>query len=75
MLPPTSGWKAILWIQQQGRCFYCYGPLWPRYHYDHKIPRSKGGPSHPSNYALACEPCNLSKHDSDSLTFAIKLLS
>jgi 5-methylcytosine-specific restriction endonuclease McrA len=74
MNPPLSGWQRALWDRQSGRCAYCCGPLWPRYHYDHKIPKSKGGPSHPDNYALACEPCNLSKHDQDSVSFAIRLL-
>lgn len=67
MNPPTSGWKLKLWKRQSGACAYCRGPLWPRYHIDHVIPRALGGPNHFTNYVIACQPCNLSKHSTPPL--------
>jgi 5-methylcytosine-specific restriction endonuclease McrA len=69
MKPPASGWRLALWIKQYGTCAYCRRSLLPRYHVDHIIPRSKGGPSHPDNYAFACESCNLAKSAQDADTF------
>lgn len=69
MLPPRSGFKLTLWVKQNGRCQYCCGSLLPRYHVDHIHPKSKGGQNHPSNYCLACQPCNLSKKDKSAEEF------
>lgn len=46
------------------RCYLC-GELIPmgRRHVDHIMPLSKGGAHRPSNLAVACDTCNLSKHD------------
>lgn len=38
-----------------GVCHYCGAPATTA---DHVIPKSKGGPSHPSNLVAACRPCN-----------------
>lgn len=69
MTPPSSGYKLALWTAQNGLCAYCHGPLLPRYHVDHIHPKSKGGLNHPSNYCLACQPCNLAKHDKPAEVF------
>lgn len=47
-----------------GRCEYCHapgGPLAYTLHVEHIHPRSAGGANDPSNYALACAPCNAAK--------------
>jgi 5-methylcytosine-specific restriction endonuclease McrA len=46
------------------RCYLC-GKLIPmgHRHVDHICPVSKGGAHRPSNLAVACDKCNLSKHD------------
>jgi len=46
------------------RCYLC-GKLIPkgRRHVDHIMPLSKGGLHRPSNLAVACDTCNLSKYD------------
>jgi len=45
------------------RCYLC-GELIPigHRHVDHIVPLSKGGKHRPSNLAVACDVCNLSKH-------------
>ena len=53
---------ATLFDAFDGRCCWCFCPLIV-YHVDHIIPLSKGGSNEPSNIALACPSCNLSKHD------------
>lgn len=74
MSKPVSGFKLTLWTQQQGQCFYCEGPLLPRYHVDHIHPKSKGGPNHVDNYCLACQPCNHAKRDRTAIDFLTSLL-
>lgn len=74
MQPPKYGFKLALWVQQNGRCRYCCGSLLPRYHVDHIHPKSKGGANHPSNYCLACQPCNLAKKDKSAESFMLSLL-
>jgi len=46
----------------KARCYLCDKliPLGER-HVDHIVPVSKGGPTRPSNLAIACSACNLSK--------------
>jgi 5-methylcytosine-specific restriction endonuclease McrA len=73
MSMPQSGFKMVLWVKQNGRCQYCRGSLLPRYHVDHIHPKSKGGPNHPSNYCLACQPCNLAKKDKSAIDFMMQL--
>lgn len=53
-----------LYIEQDGCCHYCGKAFVDRaYHVDHMTPLSRGGTNWPSNLALACPACNLSKHD------------
>jgi len=44
------------------RCYLC-GELIPigHRHVDHKVPLSRGGAHRPSNLAIACDTCNISK--------------
>jgi 5-methylcytosine-specific restriction endonuclease McrA len=51
-----------LWYSQSGCCSYCGTPLFSRYHVDHMIPISRGGPDKLANLTLACPLCNLQKH-------------
>jgi 5-methylcytosine-specific restriction endonuclease McrA len=50
-----------LFKEQGGCCFYCNQQL-EEFHIDHKTPISRGGSNNIDNIALACAPCNLSKH-------------
>ena len=43
------------------RCWRAYDTEGQPFHFDHRIPFSKGGLSNPENVVLACEKCNLSK--------------
>ena len=40
---------------------------------DHRIPRSRGGPDHPSNWVLSCNLCNTLKGDMDAEEFVALL--
>ena len=51
-----------LYATQGGRCYYCRIEIEAGYHIDHMFPISRGGTNWPENLALACVPCNLSKH-------------
>lgn len=57
----TSQDVLDLFERQQGRCAYCRVTIQKDFHVDHVIPLAKGGSNWPSNLALACESCNLSK--------------
>lgn len=57
-----------LFEMQEGLCAYCEKSL-NRYHIDHVLPLSLGGSSNPSNLALACVSCNLSKATKLPLNF------
>lgn len=54
--------REAVYAKFQGRCAYCERKS-QRWHYDHIVPESRGGPSLPDNLALACPRCNLSKND------------
>lgn len=43
-------------------CAYCGNTEGP-FHYDHVVPRSRGGPDTPRNLVQACAKCNREKHD------------
>lgn len=57
---------------QKWKCHWCGKPTKRKYHVDHITPLSKGGSNWPSNLAIACGHCNLSKHDSDPIAFAVR---
>ena len=50
-----------LYKEQNGNCAYCGVSLGNKYHVDHIVPIARGGSNYPSNLALACADCNLSK--------------
>jgi 5-methylcytosine-specific restriction endonuclease McrA len=56
-----------LYQSQECRCLYCGIPIFfdidCDLHRDHVVPISRGGTNYPSNIALACQSCNLSKGD------------
>jgi 5-methylcytosine-specific restriction endonuclease McrA len=49
-----------LFVEQDGRCFYCDKILVDT-HIEHRIPLSRGGTNYIENIALSCAKCNLSK--------------
>ena len=55
---------------QKWKCHWCGKPTKRKYHVDHIVPLSKGGSNWPSNLAITCGYCNLSKHDSDPVSYA-----
>jgi 5-methylcytosine-specific restriction endonuclease McrA len=64
----------LLWIVQDGKCFWCSGALALNgLHVDHLIPLSKGGAHEIANFVLSCPTCNLRKHDMLPLDFAQRL--
>jgi len=61
-----SVYRDILyWEFEQQKCFYCGKPLrnTDRIHVDHFVPWSKVKDDQLWNFVLACESCNLNKHD------------
>lgn len=64
---------AALLVDQHDLCAYCGMTLNGKYHVDHVVPLSQGGSNGPDNIALACAPCNLSKHDRSLLVWAMAL--
>jgi HNH endonuclease len=58
--------RALVEKRAGRRCEYCQAPqavCGYRYHLEHIIPSSQGGPDAPANRALACAACNLAKAD------------
>lgn len=63
---PGSHTDADIRLQyesQRGLCWYCLQSVGDKYHVDHRVPLSRGGSDAPNNLVIACEHCNLSKHD------------
>ncbi|MBO0791514.1 MAG: HNH endonuclease [Ktedonobacteraceae bacterium] len=52
--------KAAVFKRDHGKCVQC-GYEGPYIEYDHRIPRSKGGPNTIENIQLLCRMCNLKK--------------
>lgn len=52
----------MLMESQAGLCSYC-GVVLGGYHVDHVVPLSRGGDNSADNIVLACQSCNLSKHN------------
>jgi len=55
---------------QNGKCGYCAKPLKRRFHVDHIIPLSRGGPNIRTNLQLLCPSCNSRKGKKLPLEFA-----
>jgi 5-methylcytosine-specific restriction endonuclease McrA len=58
-----------LFIEQNGRCFYCGEVLVGTPHIEHMIPISRGGSNYIENIVLSCPPCNLRKYTKTSEEF------
>lgn len=54
--------KSTVLMRDGAQCRYC-GSLVGPFHFDHVFPWSKGGEHKVSNLVIACQPCNLKKHD------------
>ena len=50
-------WKKSILAKTDGLCAYCGRPL-SRFHREHVIPRSRGGPSLADNLVASCASCN-----------------
>ena len=64
--PSAKSVRKRVESRAQGRCEYCHAPQLVsgyRFHVEHVVPRSRGGPDALSNRALACATCNLVKAD------------
>ena len=68
-LKETIVYKTIrheLFGQQEGNCNGCrHNFPFHNMEVDHKVPKSKGGPDHISNFQLLCSGCNRLKGDRD----------
>lgn len=50
--------------RQKSKCYYCIKKIaWGKHHIDHVIPLSRGGSNDISNLVIACQKCNLTKHN------------
>jgi 5-methylcytosine-specific restriction endonuclease McrA len=58
-----------LYQKQKGKCAVCFVRLESKYHIDHVIPISAGGPNLIENAQVLCPPCNFSKHAKDPIQF------
>lgn len=54
--------KERVYRRFEGRCAYCEKKS-RKWHYDHIVPVSQGGPDDYDNLALSCPQCNMSKKD------------
>lgn len=50
-------------VKEENRCAYCGKK--DNLHWEHIIPKSRGGPDTMDNMVLACQKCNLEKGDKD----------
>ncbi len=55
--------RANLFLEYDGKCFYCTKKLEKGWHTDHVIPWSKGGKTTLENLRPVCPKCNLLKGD------------
>lgn len=60
--------RKVVALRDGPGCWYCGGDTILTI--EHLVPRAYGGPNHPSNYVLACAPCN---HDAGCLSVAEKV--
>ena len=59
---PTPHARLVLYVQANGRCFYCGNDI-PLHAgtVDHLVPIRQGGGSTGDNLVFACRPCNQAK--------------
>lgn len=55
---------------QKGKCINCLKPFGEKFHVDHIVPLSRGGPNIRSNLQILCPFCNISKHAADPIEWA-----
>lgn len=56
--------RRRVFAASSGLCAYCGATLDPnRWHADHVVPWSRGGPTEEGNLVASCPPCNMAKHD------------
>ena len=55
--------QGLIYAKTEGRCAYCgiWIPPFSRWHMDHMLPVSRGGPHTYGNVMPSCAHCNLSK--------------
>jgi len=54
----SLGMRKRVRAKTAGRCHVCGGPLGPKWHADHVLPRARGGDHASDNYLPACYTCN-----------------
>ncbi len=69
----TAADVRLIGERQKWKCYWCSKPTKQKYHVDHIKPLSRGGSNWPSNIAIACADCNLSKNAADPIDFARRL--
>jgi 5-methylcytosine-specific restriction endonuclease McrA len=68
-------WRSRLSEAQNHKCCWCGGPVTEIRNrkdsstIEHVVCRSKGGPDHPDNYAIACDDCNNKRGDMEANDF------
>jgi hypothetical protein len=66
--------RQSVWDMTGGKCYYCDVEMLRevdpgtveasrRFHVDHMVPKSKGGPDNLVNFVPACQKCNIAKGD------------
>lgn len=72
----VSGPQIKAWLDQASKvCHWCGCDCSGRFHVDHIIPLSKGGPHELDNLAISCPPCNLRKNAKMPEQFLAEMVS
>lgn len=53
------------------RCYYCLEPLGDDYHFEHRVPRARGGKTTFDNLVVSCPKCNYAKQAMTDTEFLI----
>lgn len=56
-----SFWRSRSDFEMQQRCNGCGIEVGNKFHFDHIVPKSRGGSEDPINFQILCPKCNLSK--------------
>jgi hypothetical protein len=65
---PLDTFLKVYEAQGNARCCYCDAGEQP-FHVEHFIPHAAGGPDEIWNFGIACAKCNLTKSDTDLLSW------
>ena len=60
----------VIYVIQEGLCYWCKKELDGKYEIDHYIPLARGGSNYPSNIVVCHRACNRSKRDKMPWEFA-----